>query len=71
MLFVGGMAAAVWRATGRLLWPRIVLTSATTALIVAVTGLPPLLSLAIAFVGVAVIAAVEQRAGSPIEDVLT
>lgn len=69
VLFVGGMAAAVWRATGRLLWPRIVVTLATAGVIVAAAGILPLPSLAIACVGVVVVAALERRADGPLVDV--
>ena len=67
MLFVGGMAVAVWRATRRLLLPRLILTAATAITVVAVAGVTPLLTLAIALAGIVAIAALEQRAGgSPV-----
>lgn len=66
-LFVGGMAAAMWRATGRFLWPRIIVAAVTASVIVAATGAAPLLSLAIAFAGIVVVAAAERWTGSPSE----
>ena len=66
VLFVGGMAVAIWRATRRLFLPRLILSAGTAILVVAVTGVAPLLTLAIAFAGILVIVALEQRAGSPI-----
>jgi len=62
-LFVGGMAAAMWRATRRLLLPRLVLTVGTAIMIVVVAGVAPLFTLAIALAGIVVIAALEQRVG--------
>jgi low temperature requirement protein LtrA len=64
-LFVGGMVVAIWRATRRLLWPRLILTVGTAILIVVATGVAPLFNMVIAFAGVVVIAAMEQRAGNP------
>jgi low temperature requirement protein LtrA len=63
VLFLGGMAAALRRATGR--WPvfRIV-TAAVTALIILVAALPPLASVGIAFSGIALIAATEHLHGA-------
>jgi low temperature requirement protein LtrA len=65
LLFVGGMAVATWRATRRLLLPRLVLTAGTATLVVAVTGVAPLFTLAIAVVGIVVIVALEQLAPAP------
>jgi low temperature requirement protein LtrA len=64
VLFVGGMAAAIWRATRRLLLPRVILTAVTAIAIVVVTGVSSLLTLAVALVGIVAIAALEQRTGS-------
>lgn len=58
---VGGMAAAVWRATGRFLVARAALTVAAVAAIVAAAGVAPPVTLGIALVGLVLIAAVEQR----------
>jgi hypothetical protein len=59
------MAVAVWRATRLLLLPRIILILVVGLAIVAVTGVSPLLSLAIAVIGILIIAVVEHRAGFP------
>ena len=58
-LFLGGMATAMRRATGR--WPvfRIVMALATT-LVVLAAAVPPLAGMAIAFAGIALAAAVEH-----------
>jgi prepilin signal peptidase PulO-like enzyme (type II secretory pathway) len=69
VLFIGGMAVAVWRARRRWLRPRLALTAATAILIVAVTGVAPLLTLAIALAGSVVIVAIEERASSLTADV--
>ena len=60
-LFVGGMAAAVWRATRRLLLARVVLTAITAIAVVAVAGVSPLLTFAMALMGIVAIAVLEQR----------
>lgn len=62
VLFVGGMAAAMWRATCGRLVPRVLIVTVTGLLVVVVGGVPPLASLAIAFAGVAAIALIEHRA---------
>ena len=68
LLFVGGLAVSMWRATcGRLL-PRVALTVITAAAVMAVESVPPIVTLAIAFAGVAAVAAVEQRAIGPVRD---
>ena len=61
LLFVGGMAGAMWRATCGKLLPRVVIVAATAAAIVALEGVYPLLTLGIAFAGTAAVGAVEQR----------
>jgi low temperature requirement protein LtrA len=61
LLFVGGMAAAMWRATCGRLVPRAIIISITAGLVVGAGGVPPLVSLAVAFLGVAAIALVEHR----------
>jgi low temperature requirement protein LtrA len=60
-LFTGGMGLALWRATKKLSRLRMLIAMATATLVVSVSGLPPAVSLAIAFVGVVAIAAVEHR----------
>jgi low temperature requirement protein LtrA len=61
LLFVGGMAGAMWRATCGRLWPRVLIVSITAALVVALSGVPATVSLAVALAGVVTIAAAEQR----------
>lgn len=68
IFFVGGMAIAIWRATNRILWPRLILTIGTVGLILTLTEISPLLTLCIAFSGVALIAIWEQLTHSPIGD---
>lgn len=58
-LFIGGMAAATWRASGRFLWPRVGLTLVAGGAIVAGVA-PPTASLAIALVGTVLVAVVER-----------
>lgn len=65
LLFVGGMAVAMWRATCGRLWPRAILIAVTAAAVMAVEAVPPIVTLAIAFAGVAAVAGVEQRATKP------
>lgn len=64
LLFIGGMAMATWRATGRLLWPRVGLTVLAAGVIVAVVA-PPLVSLSIALVATVLVAVLERRANFP------
>ena len=59
-LFVGGMAAAIWRATRRLLLPRLILAGVAVILIVTLTNISPPLTLAVAFIGIAVTVIFEQ-----------
>jgi low temperature requirement protein LtrA len=61
LLFVGGMAIAVWQSTGRLLAARVIVTVVTAATIVFVSGVHAPITLGIAFVGAAGIAVWEQR----------
>jgi low temperature requirement protein LtrA len=68
-LFAGGMAVAVWRATRRLLHPRLIITATTVIALVAVNGVAPLITLTIAFVGIAAIAILEQRMITPAADI--
>ena len=64
MLFTGGMVAAIWRATGHILWPRTVILAITFATILFVAGVTPLVTLMIAFVGIVTIAVLEQQAST-------
>jgi low temperature requirement protein LtrA len=63
VLFVGGTAAAVWRATGTWLVPRLVATSVTAVAITALPGLSPAVTLGMAAAGTALVAAVEHSSG--------
>ncbi len=65
-LFTGGMALALWRATGRLPVVRLLLAGATAVGVVAAGGIHPALTLAIAFGGVGILAALEHRAHLPV-----
>lgn len=60
-LFAGGMVAALWRATGIILWPRMVVLAVTFAAILFVSGIAPFVTLMIAFVGIGAIAVLELR----------
>ena len=59
-LFVGGLGLAVWRGAERPLWVRFFLTLVTVAVVLAVTGVAPLVTLTFVLVGAAAIALVEQ-----------
>ncbi len=67
-LFVGGLALAIWRATRRLLLPRVILAIGTAAAIVAISEVAPWLSLAITFVGLTAVLILEERTISPIAE---
>ncbi len=60
VLFVGGMAGAIWRCTKQSRWPRVWIVVVTAVLLVVASGVAPIVTLAIAFVGVAAVAAWEQ-----------
>ena len=70
VLFVGGMAAAVWRATRSPMWGRVILIVATALAIVAISGVSASVTLGVALTGILAILLLEQRAGSPIVDEL-
>jgi low temperature requirement protein LtrA len=65
-LFVGGMAVAMWRATGRLLLSRVLVTAGVAIAVLVVTGVAPSVTLGMVLVGTTTIAALEQRVSSPI-----
>lgn len=67
ILFVAGMAVAIWRATRHLLLFRVIFIAGTAVTIAAVTGVAALVTLAIAFVGIVVIAVAEHRAGNLVD----
>ena len=64
VLFVGGMAVALWRATGNPVWARAILIIATAMAIMAVAGVSTAVSLGIALSGILAIIVLEQRAQS-------
>ena len=61
VLFVGGMALALWRATGRLPVLRTSMTVATAVAVAVVGGVSPIVTLALALAGVAAVAFLEER----------
>lgn len=61
VLFIGGMGVGIWRATRRWLLPRLILAIGTGIVIMAVAEVTPLLTLAIAFVGILAIVVWEQQ----------
>ena len=60
LLFVGGMALVVRRATGSWMVPRLVCVGAAAIGVIAVGGVSPLVTLAIALAGVAAVAVLEH-----------
>jgi len=64
IFFVGGMAAALWKADGTLPLPRIILIALTGLAILAAMGWNTLFTLGIALIGVLSIGVIEQRAQS-------
>jgi low temperature requirement protein LtrA len=69
-LFTGIMGLTLWRATGQLPVVRLLLAAGTAIGVLAGGGIPPVLTLAIAFGGVAVLAALEHRShvrGAPLD----
>lgn len=65
-LFVGGMAAALWRATDTLPRERLIVTTIAGIVIVAAMGINVILTLGIALLGMVTIGVLEQRTGTPI-----
>ena len=61
LLFVGGMAVAIWRATKRVLVPRLFLILGTSIAILLLSTVTAVVSLGIALIGILIIAIVEQR----------
>ncbi len=61
VLFVGGMALAITRATKIVLIPRLILIAATGALVYFMNGVPPYASLSIAVLGILSILLLEAR----------
>jgi low temperature requirement protein LtrA len=60
VLFLGGMALALWRGTGQLLWARVVLTLTSAAGVMVLPG-TAMVSLGIALAGVTAIALMEEN----------
>jgi low temperature requirement protein LtrA len=60
LFFIGGMAAATWRATRQFLWPRFGLTLVAAGAIAVVVA-PPVLSLGIAFASALIVAVLERE----------
>jgi low temperature requirement protein LtrA len=63
LLFVGGMAMALWRATGSPPIPRLIVMLAVVILMTILGEVTPVLMLAIAFAGIILVAIIEQRGG--------
>jgi low temperature requirement protein LtrA len=59
-LFVGGMAVAIWRATGRRLVHRTILIAVTAVLVGVVSGTVPAITLGIGFAGIVLAIATEH-----------
>lgn len=68
LLFVGGMALAVWRATGRVLVLRLGLVALGALAVVGVAGVPAGASMALALVAVLAVALLEERLGLPMDE---
>jgi hypothetical protein len=66
ILFTGGMAAAMWRAAGAILWTRVIVILMTAVVILLISNVIPIVTLAIAFLGIVTIAVLEQKAGAPL-----
>jgi low temperature requirement protein LtrA len=60
-LFVGGMAIAIWRATKKVLVPRLILIFGTSIAVLMVSGVTAAISMGIASAGILIIAIIEQR----------
>ena len=63
LLFIGGMALALWRAVGHLPRTRVGIALGTAGVVLAVPGLPTAVSLALAAAGAATVGYIEQRSG--------
>ncbi|MCZ6529410.1 MAG: low temperature requirement protein A [Chloroflexi bacterium] len=61
ILFVGGMAAALWRATGTLPLPRVIVSIVTGIVIVGSMGVDVMLTLGFGLLGIIAIGVLEQR----------
>jgi len=65
-LFVGGMAAALWRATGIVPRGRVAVVLIAGVVIIAATGSSVILVLGVALIATIAIALIERRPGTPI-----
>lgn len=61
LLFVGGLAIALWRASCSFKWTRVIISLLTAAAILALTDVSAVVSLGLAFVGVALVAFLEEK----------
>ena len=61
LLFVGGLAFALMRASCSVKWTRVGVTAATAIAIYFLTGVPATVSLGVAFAGVVIVAFLEER----------
>lgn len=68
VLFVGGMATAIWRATNHLHLPRVLVIVGTAIAIVVVANASVLVTLIIAFVGILLIISIEHWSGNPLPE---
>ena len=66
-LFIGGMAAALWRASGTLPRERLVVVVVAAIVIVAATGANSVLALGTALIAMIAIGVLEQRVGASID----
>ena len=65
ILFVGGMAIAIWRASKQVMVPRLLIILGTALAIFIVSGVSAVISMGIAFAGILIIAIIEQRTLTP------
>ncbi len=68
LLFVGGMAVATKRATGKLPFPRVAITGVTVIALCLPTEVSPTWSFSIAFLGMLTLVVWEHRGARPLAD---
>ena len=68
LLFVGGMAVATKRATGKLPSPRVAITGVTAIALCLLTDVSPTWSFSIAFLGILTLVVWEHRGARPLAD---
>lgn len=66
VLFVGGMALALWRATKQILIPRLALVAITGLAVLLISGVAPTVTLVIFLIGLVAVIAVEQSTIRPV-----